>query len=67
MDLRIYEVGISYYRRAYKEGKKLAGKTALKQYIAFSIITDSDERLRILSVRIRQTWGPYPPLRAEQD
>ena len=26
-DIRIYEVGISYYGRTYKEGKKLDGKT----------------------------------------
>jgi glycosyltransferase involved in cell wall biosynthesis len=34
-DLRIYEVGISYYGRTYEEGKKLVGKMALGQYSAF--------------------------------
>ena len=33
MDIRIYEVGISYYGRTYDEGKILAGKTGLGQYI----------------------------------
>ena len=33
--VRIYEVGISYYGRTYKEGKKLAGKTVFVPYIVF--------------------------------
>jgi hypothetical protein len=34
-DLRIYEVGISYYGRTYEEGKKLVGKMDLELYTAF--------------------------------
>ena len=29
LDLRIYEVGISYYGRTYKEGKKIGWKDGL--------------------------------------
>lgn len=32
-DIRIYEVGISYYGRTYNEGKKLDGKTVLELFI----------------------------------
>ena len=32
LDCRIYEVGISYYGRTYKEGKKLAGEMEFGQY-----------------------------------
>lgn len=34
-EIRIYEVGISYFGRTYKEGKKLIGKMVLKLFIAF--------------------------------
>ncbi len=34
LNLRIYEVGISYYGRTYAEGKKLAGRMDVALYIA---------------------------------
>lgn len=34
-NIRIYEVGISYYGRTYEEGKKLDGKMGLGQSIVF--------------------------------
>ena len=40
MDLRIYEVGISYYGRSYKEGKKIKwrdGLSALRCIIKYNL------------------------------
>ena len=35
LNLKIYEIGISYYGRTYAEGKKLVGAMDLGQYIVF--------------------------------
>jgi len=34
MDIRIYEVGISYYGRTYKEGKKIGSKDGIRAIYA---------------------------------
>ena len=34
MDIRIYEVGISYYGRTYKEGKKIGWKDGVRAIYA---------------------------------
>ncbi|EMO25198.1 glycosyltransferase, group 2 family [Leptospira interrogans serovar Bataviae str. HAI135] len=37
-DVRIFEVGISYYGRTYAEGKRLVGKTVFVRFIASYVI-----------------------------
>ena len=41
-NVRIYEVGISYYGRTFEEGKKLVGKTVLERFIVLLNITFLD-------------------------